>query len=286
MFSNLKNNKNKNHIYMANPWWTTDSVGLAGVKNSSSPNMRSKPDLGFSMNDAGNHKEERSENSEEAKEGAIELVGPTRRARGRPPGSKNKPKPPIFITKDGPNALRSHVMEVSHGADIADCLIQFARRKQRGVCVLSGTGAVTNVTLREPSAPGAMVALHGRFEMISLTGSFLPGPGSTTGLTVYMAGPQGKVVGGAVVGPLVASGTVMIMAATFSNAMYERLPLPVNEDEELNQEGGAGIGEGGSTSYTNTVVAPAPNSVTQQLNNINSHQPWSHHGHGHARPSF
>ncbi|EYU32682.1 hypothetical protein MIMGU_mgv11b018660mg [Erythranthe guttata] len=36
-----------------------------------------------------------------------------RRPRGRPPGSKNKPKPPIIVTRDSPNALRSHVLEIS-----------------------------------------------------------------------------------------------------------------------------------------------------------------------------
>ncbi|KAJ1413836.1 PPC domain [Sesbania bispinosa] len=220
-----------------------------------------KPDLGFSMNDNTHKEDQEKENSEEAKEGGAIEAGPMRRARGRPPGSKNKPKPPVFVTRDGPNALRSHVMEIANGADIADSLIQFARRRQRGVCVLSGTGTVTNVTLRQPSSPGAVMALQGRFEIISLTGSFLPGasPPGSTGLTVYMAGGQGQVVGGGVVGPLVASGAVMIMAATFSNAVYERLPLAIEEDEHV---GGGDQGEGSSSilpaaaAYNN--LAPPP----------------------------
>ncbi|XP_073008395.1 AT-hook motif nuclear-localized protein 20-like [Typha latifolia] len=168
---------------------------------------------------------------DEPREGAVD-VG-SRRPRGRPPGSKNKPKPPIIITHDSPNALRSHVMEVSTGADIADSITQFARRRQRGVCVLSAAGAVANVTLRQPATPGAVVPLHGRFEILSLTGTFLPGPTSTgsTGLTVYLAGGQGQVVGGSVVGPLVAAGPVMVVAATFATATYERLPLEENEED-------------------------------------------------------
>ncbi|KAL2942648.1 AT-hook motif nuclear-localized protein 20 [Bienertia sinuspersici] len=101
------------------------------------------------------------------------------RPRGRPPGSKNKPKPPIFVTRDSPNALRSHVMEVAGGADVADSIAAFARRRQRGVCVISAAGAVNGVTIRQPSTgPGGanVVALHGRFEILSLTGAFLPGP--------------------------------------------------------------------------------------------------------------
>lgn len=161
-------------------------------------------------------------------EGAGEVM---RRPRGRPAGSKNKPKPPIIITRDSANALRSHVMEIAGGCDIVDSVATFARRRQRGVCVLSSSGAVTNVTLRQPSTPSAVVNLHGRFEILSLSGSFLPPPAppAATGLTVYLAGGQGQIVGGSVVGALIASGPVIIMAASFGNAAYERLPL---EDEE------------------------------------------------------
>lgn len=169
-------------------------------------------------------------------EGAI--VAANRRPRGRPAGSKNKPKPPIYFTRDSPNALLSHLMEVDGGADVAESLALLARRKQRGVCVLSGAGTVANINVREPSMPGAVVALHGRFEILSLSGTFLPGPSppGTTGLTVYLAGGQGQVVGGSVVGPLVAAGPVMVMATTFANATYERLPL-----EEGEEGGGGGL---------------------------------------------
>lgn len=86
-----------------------------------------------------------------------------------------------------------------------------------------------------------MVTLHGRFEILSLSGSYLPPPAppAASGLTIYLAGGQGQVVGGSVVGPLNASGPVVIMAASFGNAAYERLPL---EDEEspVGQQGSGG----------------------------------------------
>ncbi|KAF4366567.1 hypothetical protein F8388_004231 [Cannabis sativa] len=169
----------------------------------------------------------------------------SRRPRGRPAGSKNKPKPPIIITRDSANALRTHVMEIADGCDIVDSVATFARRRQRGVCIMSGTGTVTNVTLRQPASPGAIVTLHGRFEILSLAGSFLPPPAppAATGLTIYLAGGQGQVVGGSVVGTLIASGPVVVMAASFSNAAYERLPL---EDEEAAMPMPGGGGGGGS----------------------------------------
>ncbi|TKY47452.1 AT-hook motif nuclear-localized protein 15 [Spatholobus suberectus] len=164
-----------------------------------------------------------------------------RRPRGRPPGSKNRPKPPIVITKESPNALRSHVLEIGSGSDVAESIAAFANRRHRGVSVLSGSGIVTNVTLRQPAAPAGVITLHGRFEILSLSGAFLPSPSppGTTGLTVYLAGGQGQVVGGTVAGSLVASGPVMVIAATFANATYERLPLedePGEEEMQVQQQ--------------------------------------------------
>ncbi|XVF22694.1 hypothetical protein REPUB_Repub12eG0193000 [Reevesia pubescens] len=172
----------------------------------------------------------------------------TRRPRGRPAGSKNKPKPPIIITRDSANALRSHVMEIANGCDIMDSVSTFARRRQRGLCILSGSGTVTNVTLRQPGAPGAVVTLHGRFEILSLSGSFLPPPAppAASGLTIYLAGGQGQVVGGTVVGQLVASGPVVIMAASFGNAAYERLPLEEEEQSVAPIPGSGSLGSPGS----------------------------------------
>ena len=87
------------------------------------------------------------------------------------------------------------------------------------------------MTLRQPASPaGSVVTLHGRFEILSLTGTVLPPPAppGAGGLSIFLSGGQGQVVGGAVVGPLMASGPVVLMAASFANAVFERLPL----DEE------------------------------------------------------
>ncbi|MBA0830621.1 hypothetical protein Goarm_015142 [Gossypium armourianum] len=178
----------------------------------------------------------------DGKELSIHGEGETnRRPRGRPAGSKNKPKPPIIITRDSANALRTHVMEIGDSCDIVESVSTFARQRQRGVCIMSGTGTVTNVTLRQPASAGAIVSLHGCFEILSLSGSFLPPPAppAATGLTIYLAGGQGQVVGGSVVGTLTCSGPVVIMAASFSNAAYERLPLEEEEPPQLPIPGGA-----------------------------------------------
>ncbi|KAF3575558.1 hypothetical protein HID58_058469 [Brassica napus] len=205
----------------------------------------------------------------------------TRRPRGRPAGSKNKPKPPIIVTRDSANALKSHVMEVANGCDVMESVTVFARRRQRGVCVLSGNGAVTNVTIRQPATvPGggsSVVNLHGRFEILSLSGSFLPPPAppAASGLTIYLAGGQGQVVGGSVVGPLMASGPVVIMAASFGNAAYERLPLEEEDQEEQqtsgavvnnnNIDGNATMGGGAQTQQQQQQLMQDPTSFIQGL---------------------
>ncbi|CAN8232156.1 unnamed protein product [Cochlearia groenlandica] len=244
---------------MSNPWWTNQSGLAAMVDRSVSSNnhqnhhhqsLLTKGDLVIDMD----HHHNQENNQEEEEEEAVEVVN--RRPRGRPPGSKNKPKDPIFVTRDSPNALRSHVLEISDGNDVADTIANFSRRRQRGVCVLSGTGSVANVTLRQAAAPGGVVSLQGRFEILSLTGTFLPGPAppGSTGLTVYLAGGQGQVIGGSVVGSLVAIGSVMAIAATFSNATYERLPMEEEEDGGLGGGGGGGSSPGNGSSLPDLSV--------------------------------
>ncbi|KAL0926994.1 hypothetical protein M5K25_003254 [Dendrobium thyrsiflorum] len=175
-----------------------------------------------------------------------------RRSRGRPPGSKNKPKQPIILTRETPNALRSHLFEIVTGADIIGSIAAYARRRNRGVSVLSATGVVSDISLRQPGAPAGsdVIVLRGRFEILSLSGSFLP---AATGLTVILAGGQGQIVGGSIAGELVASGPVMVVAATFRNTVYERLPLeesPAATLENMKQspvKGGISSGCGGAS---------------------------------------
>ncbi|KAM0027787.1 putative AT-hook motif nuclear-localized protein 15-29 [Helianthus debilis subsp. tardiflorus] len=133
--------------------------------------------------------------------------------------------------------------------------LQFSRKRQRGVCVMSASRTVMNITLRQPSAAGSVMTLQGRFEILSLTGAFLPGraPPGSTGLTIYLAGGQGQVVGGSVVGSLVTSGPVMVIAATFSNATYERLPV---EEEEEADSVAPGLAGGGSPSRLGNMGDP------------------------------
>uniref|UniRef100_A0ACD5Y1G0 Uncharacterized protein n=1 Tax=Avena sativa TaxID=4498 RepID=A0ACD5Y1G0_AVESA len=164
----------------------------------------------------------------------------SKKRRGRPPGSKNKPKPPVVITREAEPAaaMRPHVIEIPGGRDVAEALSRFASRRGLGICVLAGTGAVANVSLRHPcpAAPGAapaVVVFQGRFEILSISATFLPpaiaavapqAAAVASGLSISLAGPHGQIVGGAVVGPLYAATNVVVVAAAFTNPTFHRLP--------------------------------------------------------------
>ncbi|XP_010534520.1 PREDICTED: AT-hook motif nuclear-localized protein 15-like [Tarenaya hassleriana] len=277
---------------MANPWWV-GKVAMRGVDHhpvtSSAPSLhltntssstgedrirlsRSDPrldqDFDSGSPNAQNLEEQISreepgqDNQPQTRTGSGSGM-PGRRPRGRPPGSKNKPKAPVLVTKESPNSLQSHVLEIANGADVADSLNAFARRQGRGISVLSGSGMVTNVTLRQPAAPGGVVSLVGRFEILSMSGAFLPtsrSPAAAAGLTIYLAGGQGQVVGGCIAGPLMASGPVIVIAATFSYATYEMLPLEDNNEKKQGEvKGENGNKESGNESNEGSIPIPMCN---------------------------
>ncbi|GLT89307.1 hypothetical protein SLE2022_072940 [Rubroshorea leprosula] len=212
---------------------------MAGLDLGSAPGFMQlrKPDLHLQRpdsdedNNGSNHEDDSTSHGQPG-----DMVA--RRPRGRPPGSKNKLKPPVIITRESANTLRAHILEISSGCDVFDSIATYARKRQRGICILSGSGTVTNVSLRQPSAAGAVVTLHGRFEILSLSGSFLPPPAppGATSLTIYLSGGQGQVVGGNVVGALIASGPVIVIASSFTNVAYERLPLDEQEEPPLQMQ--------------------------------------------------
>ncbi|GER55641.1 AT-hook DNA-binding protein [Striga asiatica] len=192
----------------------------------------------------------------------IEVV---RRPRGRPPGSKNKPKAPAAAARDAPPgpSMSPYVLELPPGVDVVDATERFCRRRGVGLCVLRGNGLVADVTLRQPSAtPGATVTFHGHFDVLSISATVLPSGGGggaslpPAAFAITLAGPQGQVVGGLVAGPLVSAGTVYLIAATFSSPSFERLGA-ADHDGGADGDGGVessqavtGVENGGAPMYS------------------------------------
>ncbi|CAN6197846.1 unnamed protein product [Urochloa humidicola] len=140
--------------------------------------------------------------------------------RGRPLGSTNKKQQPQAAPA-GPGlaGLKPHIFTVHAGEDIASRAMSFSGNGW-AVCILTANGAVSNVTLRQGDSSGTTVTYEGRFEILSLAGSYLlpesAGISSRTGgLSVSLAGPDGRVLGGAIAGPLTAASPVQVVIGSF-----------------------------------------------------------------------
>uniref|UniRef100_A0A6N2K6C4 AT-hook motif nuclear-localized protein n=1 Tax=Salix viminalis TaxID=40686 RepID=A0A6N2K6C4_SALVM len=143
---------------------------------------------------------------------------PSKKHRGRPPGSGKKQLDALGGT--GGVGFTPHVITVKEGEDIASKIMAFSQQGPRTVCILSANGAICNVTLRQPAMSGGSVTYEGRFEIISLSGSFLLSESNgsrsrTGGLSVSLAGSDGRVLGGGVAGMLTAASAVQVILGSF-----------------------------------------------------------------------
>ncbi|XP_058782401.1 AT-hook motif nuclear-localized protein 28-like [Vicia villosa] len=203
---------------------------------------------------------------------------PSRKPRGRPPGSKNKPKPPIVITQDNEQAMKPAIIEVAAGTDVLEAVIQFAVRLGSCLTILSGSGTVSVATLHYPVCQSPAFTLHGPFSLLTLTGTFFfppspppppplpislpiassssnpnpnqldqpPTPTSTFGIT--LAGMQGQIFGGIIGGKIIAGGNgVKIVASLFKNPELHRaagILLEADDDDFADDDNGGGNGGG------------------------------------------
>ncbi|KAH9607462.1 hypothetical protein KSS87_019359 [Heliosperma pusillum] len=108
-----------------------------------------------------------------------------------------------------------HVMTVSAGEDITMKILSFSRQASRAICVLSASGSISNVTLRQPNCPGGTLTHQGHFEILSLSGSYAPADNGmvksrTGGMSILLAGPDGHVLGGGLAGILTAGSSVVM----------------------------------------------------------------------------
>ncbi|RLN05327.1 AT-hook motif nuclear-localized protein 7-like [Panicum miliaceum] len=113
-----------------------------------------------------------------------------------------------------------HIITVAPGEDVTMKVISFSQQGPRAICILSANGVISNVTLRQPDSSGGTLTYEGRFELLSLSGSFMPTENSGTrsrsgGMSVSLASPDGRVVGGGVAGLLVAASPVQIVVGSF-----------------------------------------------------------------------
>ncbi|KAF2287680.1 hypothetical protein GH714_002286 [Hevea brasiliensis] len=114
-------------------------------------------------------------------------------------------------------AFTPHVITVAAGEDVAQKLMMFMQQSKREMCIMSASGSISNASLRQPATSGGNITYEGRFEIISISGSYVRTDigGRTGGLSVCLSNTDGQIIGGGVGGPLTAGGPVQIIVGTF-----------------------------------------------------------------------
>ncbi|OAY59927.1 AT-hook motif nuclear-localized protein 1 [Manihot esculenta] len=129
-----------------------------------------------------------------------------------------------------------HIITVNAGEDVTMKIISFSQQGPRAICILSANGVISSVTLRQPDSSGGTLTYEGRFEILSLSGSFMPTESGGTrsrsgGMSVSLASPDGRVVGGGVAGLLVAASPVQVVVGSFlAGNQHEQKPKKQKPD--------------------------------------------------------
>ncbi|WVZ12724.1 hypothetical protein V8G54_017254 [Vigna mungo] len=145
-----------------------------------------------------------------------------KRPRGRPPGSGRKQQLANlgeWMNSSAGLAFSPHVITVGVGEDIVAKLFSFSQQRPRALCILTGTGTVSSVTLRQPASTTISASYEGRFQILCLSGSYLVaeegGPRSRTGgMSVSLSSPDGHIIGGGVAS-LIAASPVQVVVCSF-----------------------------------------------------------------------
>lgn len=160
-----------------------------------------------------------------------------KKVRGRPRGSFNRKKERESLGSAG-IGFTPHIIVVQPGEDVLNKIMSFSQNGPRAVCIMSGIGVITNVTLRQAATSGGTATYEGRFDILALSGSFVLSEiygqrTRTGGLSVTLSGPDGRVFGGVVAGLLIAASPVQVIVGSFLPE-NSREPIPANHGEPLN----------------------------------------------------
>ncbi|KAF3334304.1 putative DNA-binding ESCAROLA -like protein [Carex littledalei] len=157
-------------------------------------------------------------------------------APGRGEAASSSPKKPQIGSLG--QGFTPHVIIVNNGEDVAQRIIQFMQQAKRAICILSASGSISSASLRQPAAYGGQMTIEGRYEITSLSGSFLPAEhidlSRIGGLSVCLSGLDiSSLVGGGVCGPLIAAGSVTVIAGSFSVDITDVGPSSVKTGEAV-----------------------------------------------------
>ncbi|CAL0312655.1 unnamed protein product [Lupinus luteus] len=145
-----------------------------------------------------------------------------KKGRGRPPGSGRKQQLASlgeWMNSSAGQAFSPHVVSIGVGEDIVAKLLSLSQQRPRALCILSGTGIVSSVTLRQPASNNASITFEGRFQILCLSGSYLVAEDGGTsnrkgGISASLSSPDGHVIGGSAA-VLIAGSPVQVVVCSF-----------------------------------------------------------------------
>ncbi|CAN6859408.1 unnamed protein product [Brassica oleracea] len=134
-------------------------------------------------------------------------------------GSSPAPPPPLGLSCYVGANFTTHQFTVNAGEDVMMKVMPYSQGS-RAICILSATGSISNVTLRQAATSGGTLTYEGLFEILSLSGSFMPTENRGTrgwsgGMSISLAGPNGKIFGGGLAGMLIAASPVQVIMGSF-----------------------------------------------------------------------
>ncbi|KAM0897950.1 hypothetical protein ACQ4PT_022243 [Festuca glaucescens] len=150
--------------------------------------------------------------------GSKSNSNPDGKRRGRPPGSGKKKQ--LDALGSSGTSFTPHIITVKPNEDVASKILSFSQQGPRTTCIISATGSLCTATLRQPATSGGIVTYEGHYEILSLSGSYLLAEDGDTrsrtgGLSVALAGRDGRIVGGSVAGMLMAATLVQVVVGSF-----------------------------------------------------------------------
>ncbi|CAL5190480.1 unnamed protein product [Lathyrus oleraceus] len=161
-------------------------------------------------------------------------IQPSKRSKGRPKGSKNKPKPPSIIKVEPETYMEPILIEIPAGEDVVESIIKTAWRHQADISVLRGFGLVSGITLLDSPSQNSPFTIRGECQMISLSGTYVY-PNSDrvpsefivepdcSSFSIHLSGNHGQVFGGVVGGRVMASSVVMVTATLLRKPKFYRV---------------------------------------------------------------
>uniref|UniRef100_A0A5B7BL96 AT-hook motif nuclear-localized protein n=1 Tax=Davidia involucrata TaxID=16924 RepID=A0A5B7BL96_DAVIN len=161
-----------------------------------------------------------------------------KRGRGRPIGSVNKQPHKVGLENLGGYLawpaganFTPHFMIVNAGEDVTMKILSLSQQGPRAIFIISAGGSISNVTLRQPGSSGGTVTYEGRFNILSLSGSFIPIEieGSkfslSGGMGIHFQTGDGRVVGGLLGGLLIAASPIEVLVGSFlQSSHHDRKP--------------------------------------------------------------